>query len=63
MFDEILERRRKTNQKEKSNKKRRNKLRQFLDGFDDYDPNIPLSKFRQALLKGYLNVPRKKSLS
>lgn len=63
MFDEISERRRKANQKEKSNKKRRDKLRQFLDGFDDYDPNIQLSKFRQALLKGYLDVPRKKSLS
>ena len=56
MFDEISERRRKANQKEKSNKKRRDKLRQFLDGFDDYDPNIPLSQFTQALLKGAVDI-------
>ena len=56
MFDEISERRRKANQKEKSNKKRRDKLRQCLDGFDDYDPNIPLSQFTQALLKGAVDI-------
>ena len=56
VFDEISERRRKANQKEKANKKRKNKLRQFFDGFDDYDPNIPLSRFRQALLKGAVDI-------